>query len=433
MDKMSYFHIIKNKLNEVNTNLVHLINQTARKELINKTSIIYKLLDNLKPTVNNYSLNITNRNTNISNASVSTTTTANLEFRNKTSIIYKIFDHLKLNESHYSPTTTNMTTNISDGSVFTTTSSIKIVIAMAPSILTSSSSIPPSSNSNRRENYFLCPQFIGGFGNQLFQFASVFGIAKSKNMRVIIGSQSELNGAFKLGSHSNVLSKPTVDIRPDVSVCQTFQIRQERQACAYDPNLVNFNATDNFRLTQYLQSWKYFDSFKKDLKMQLTFRDHIQAEAYQIIKSIVKKFNYTTRREVTLIGVHVRRGDMVGNAVGYDVAAPEYMNTSVDYFLSRYNNPIFVISSQDIPWTTNYIPKNILVEYINHPKRDVIVAILASCDHTITTVGSFGWWIGWLAGGEVTYYKWPAKEGSGLRNQYSQDYSDYFYPGWIGL
>jgi galactoside 2-L-fucosyltransferase 1/2 len=61
------------------------------------------------------------------------------------------------------------------------------------------------------------------------------------------------------------------------------------------------------------------------------------------------------------------------------------------------------------------------------------MAMLASCDHTISTVGSFGWWIGWLSGGDVTYFKWPAKEGSPLRKQYGKDFSDYFYPGWIGL
>jgi hypothetical protein len=44
-----------------------------------------------------------------------------------------------------------------------------------------------------------------------------------------------------------------------------------------------------------------------------------------------------------------------------------------------------------------------------------------------------GWWTGWLTNGEVTYFKWPAKPNSTLRKQYSHDYSDYFYPNWVGL
>ncbi|VDH94561.1 Hypothetical predicted protein, partial [Mytilus galloprovincialis] len=55
----------------------------------------------------------------------------------------------------------------------------------------------------------------------------------------------------------------------------------------------------------------------------------------------------------------------------------------------------------------------------------------AYCNHTTITVGSFGWWSGWLAGGEVTYFKWPATPGSGLET--TMNYTDYFYTGWIGL
>ena len=79
------------------------------------------------------------------------------------------------------------------------------------------------------------------------------------------------------------------------------------------------------------------------------------------------------------------------------------------------------------------MPNETAVEFISTPKPEIAMAVLTLCDHVIATVGSFGWWIGWLTGGEVTYFKWPAKEGTELRKQYSKDYSDYFYPGWIGL
>ena len=42
------------------------------------------------------------------------------------------------------------------------------------------------------------------------------------------------------------------------------------------------------------------------------------------------------------------------------------------------------------------------------PRRNslpVDMAILALCDHFTSTVGTLGWWIAWLAGGNVTYYK----------------------------
>jgi galactoside 2-L-fucosyltransferase 1/2 len=61
------------------------------------------------------------------------------------------------------------------------------------------------------------------------------------------------------------------------------------------------------------------------------------------------------------------------------------------------------------------------------------MAILALCDHFISTVGTLGWWIAWLAGGNVTYYKWPARENSIFREAFDAEYTNFFYPNWVGL
>jgi galactoside 2-L-fucosyltransferase 1/2 len=264
---------------------------------------------------------------------------------------------------------------------------------------------------------------MGGLGNNLFQLASTFGIARSKNMSVVVGTNTELNRTFKLN----------VDLRNDTSVCNSLGRRGEQFHCTYDPNLSKFNNTQNLRIGSYLQSWKYFYEFRNELRKQLTFRDNIQIEVNKTINKILEKFYVSSRGEVTLVGVHIRRGDMVNHSFGYNVATPEYLSKSVQYFQSKYKNIIFVIATLDKKWTQTHMPNNTIVEYLSHPKREFLVATLALCDHTITTVGSFGWWIGWLTGGEVTYFKWPAKEGSSLRKQFSKDYSDYFYPGWIGI
>jgi galactoside 2-L-fucosyltransferase 1/2 len=54
-------------------------------------------------------------------------------------------------------------------------------------------------------------------------------------------------------------------------------------------------------------------------------------------------------------------------------------------------------------------------------------------EHFLSTVGTFGWWTGWLAGGNVTYFKWPAREKTQFRRAFGKDFSDHFYPSWIGL
>jgi hypothetical protein len=45
------------------------------------------------------------------------------------------------------------------------------------------------------------------------------------------------------------------------------------------------------------------------------------------------------------------------------------------------------------------MPKDIIVKYIQGT-TEADLAMLASCDHVITTIGTFSWWSGWLAGVE---------------------------------
>jgi hypothetical protein len=59
----------------------------------------------------------------------------------------------------------------------------------------------------------ICVMLTGGLGNNIFQFASTFGIAMSKNMTFIVNRNSYLNYVFKLN----------VNFTNDYSVCQNTQ------------------------------------------------------------------------------------------------------------------------------------------------------------------------------------------------------------------
>lgn len=55
------------------------------------------------------------------------------------------------------------------------------------------------------------------------------------------------------------------------------------------------------------------------------------------------------------------------------------------------------------------------------------MATIAECDHVIMTIGTYGW----LAGGDVVYYKMAAKPGSRFAQRINNE--DHFYPGWVGF
>ena len=61
------------------------------------------------------------------------------------------------------------------------------------------------------------------------------------------------------------------------------------------------------------------------------------------------------------------------------------------------------------------------------------MAVLSSCNHVITSTGTFSWWIGYFSKGIVLYYKSFPRKGFWLINTQFEGMGDYFLPRWIGL
>ena len=57
--------------------------------------------------------------------------------------------------------------------------------------------------------------------------------------------------------------------------------------------------------------------------------------------------------------------------------------------------------------------------------------LLASCQHVIMSVGSFGYWAAFLAGGDVVYYKDHYVKGSWKSKGYRDRFQ--FPPEWIAI
>ncbi|XP_052070475.1 galactoside alpha-(1,2)-fucosyltransferase 2-like isoform X2 [Mytilus californianus] len=274
----------------------------------------------------------------------------------------------------------------------------------------------------RNKKGSICPILQGGLGNRLFQFSTTFAVARTKQMELIVPSDTEIRKVFVI----NVTSKN----RPK-GLCKGFRKVLDKASPTYNKSLLNFSSEDNIQLGYGLQSWKYFHMYDKELRRQLTFQKHIQNTAEQTIGKILQRRKITSRKSITLVGVHIRRGDKVGNHDGFNIATPEYLNRSVNYYTKRYAAVIFLVISDGMAWSKNNMPSHVPVEFISLGKREFDMATAVACDHTIMTIGTFGWWIGYLTGGEVVYVKDAAKKGS--RFERILNFEDHFYPQWVGL
>ncbi|OWF48606.1 galactoside 2-alpha-L-fucosyltransferase 1-like [Mizuhopecten yessoensis] len=274
--------------------------------------------------------------------------------------------------------------------------------------------------------YSVCVIFKQRLGNNMFQYASSFGIAASKSMSLTISKKGEFQKIFKVSAL----------FRSDSFIETHCVKRHEKHASAYDEDLVDFANNNNYALMMYLQSWKYFIKEEKALRKEFTFTEKVQIKRDKVISTILRKHNHTSQNDVTFIGIHIRRSDrpQPNRRSQRTFATAAYLNQSVHHFLSKHlTNTIFLVCSSRIDWSRRNMPKNIAVEYITGNSAAVDLAILGSCDHMISTTGTFGWWAGWLTGGEVVYFKWPAREGTEYRQVFDANYTDFFYPGWVGF
>ena len=278
------------------------------------------------------------------------------------------------------------------------------------------------------DEHYICNVDTGRLGNQMFSYASSYGIAKDKNMTMVVLKNRMLNDYFVLDA-----------VQVNASSCENTTQRNLNVCCTYNKMFLNFTPDTNYRIGMYLQSWKYFLNHIAAIRRQFTFKKEILVKARKFMDNITEERKRRTSSSARgdnpiLVGVHIRRGDINSARLrlGFTLAPKTYIIKAMDYFTKKFSNVIFLICSDSMYWVkNNFNSTNIFYSEGNSPEVDL--SILASCNHSVMTVGTFGWWGSFLAGGETVYYKHASRDGSWLRKQYSSDYSDYFYPGWIGM
>ena len=88
----------------------------------------------------------------------------------------------------------------------------------------------------------------------MFQFASVLGITISKNVNIIVNCKSEINLFFKLNG----------DLTLNTDICSSMQLLIENISSGFDRNKVQLIKDNNFRVGQYRQPSKYFETISSN-------------------------------------------------------------------------------------------------------------------------------------------------------------------------
>ncbi len=282
--------------------------------------------------------------------------------------------------------------------------------------------------------------FQGGLGNQMFQYAALYGIAKANGMKPLVGLDNRV-----LDSFPGVIQASHVVTTPVDTKARQYSRFVEMKPNTFDGRTFSLNFAKNIVMEGFFQSWRYFDHVRADVRKIFSFRPEVQRKIDQTLTEVFGEYkerrllDKVPDRPVQFVGIHIRRGDMLeGYNVqkGYTVADTKFLRKAMNYFEETYKNVIFVACSDDGQWARNntWTPsKSSLVvfspHFDRHPTLDL--CLLSKCNHTIVTSGTFGWWGAWLGNGDVIYMKDFPKPFSTVAGTFK--HSDYYPQQWIPL
>ena len=264
-----------------------------------------------------------------------------------------------------------------------------------------------------KKHFLVIPHLGGRLGNQMFAFASSLGIASAIHYQLIIPITHSILKYFDQKYASKMVPTNLLTLSED----------------AWKKMIASSNMKwlcHNLTLKGHFQSYRYFEHIASTIRKSFVFRQDTLKTAEVFLASEIPE-------NAIKVGIHVRRGDFLSTqsiTEGRLVAEISYIRKAMTFFRKEYKHVHFIVCSNDRAWCQNNInSSDVTFSQFQVPTIDM--AILTLCDHVIMTVGTFGWWGGWLSGGTVVYLSDYAKPGSHAEKKAPRE--SYYPPKWIGM
>lgn len=256
--------------------------------------------------------------------------------------------------------------------------------------------------------------YNGRFGNQIFQFASLLGIADK------IGTQPLIPESNKNGFLQKTMDGKHFQSRFELQDCfnisndyfsSDITVHKTKAESQFHFEDSFFNLTDFTNIDGYFQSDKYFKHIEQELREILTFKDEIIDRAKELLPKIDDK---------ELVSVHVRRGDYTTPNPYHPVVSQKYLQKSIESFSNKDYH--FVVFSDDIDWCKNNWRDDNNFSYFSSDSHFVDFCAMSLCQHHITSNSSFSWWSSYLSKNQNKKVIAPKKWfGPGFSNYITSD------------
>lgn len=246
--------------------------------------------------------------------------------------------------------------------------------------------------------FMVITRVIGGFGNQLFQFAVGYALARERNTILYLDISSfrrYLTWPYQLSLISldsvksldrEFLTPLHQQLRIYLAPMSIFKVKMAKEpSLEFHPWVAALKG--NIYLEGYWQSEEYFKNYHRELADRIIRPETISLENQKKIKGLA---------EGPSCAVHIRRGDYIGNSL-HEVCTKEYYLRSMDYIAGRVPSVRFLIFTDDYSWACkNFgeMPNTLVNRPSPNSYEDFL--LMNACQNSIISNSTFSWWATWL-------------------------------------
>jgi len=256
----------------------------------------------------------------------------------------------------------------------------------------------------------------GRLGNNLFQIAAGYSLAKQHNTEVKFYAGDHITSDKE--SLYDYLQQFNTTILRDVIInagkpMNSLIVIKEKQF-AYEP----IPYVEDSLIEGFYQSEKFFESHKTEIRNLFEIDNNTK-------RVLEEKYGHILQGEIT--SINVRRGDYLTELCNHPIIAMRYFKKAINLIGHEKR---FLIVSDDIDWCkTQFKGSNFF--FVEKQSAILDIYIQTLCTNNIISNSTFGWWGAWLNKNPDKIVICPTP-WFGVAKQHC-DTSDLIPTGWIKL
>jgi hypothetical protein len=260
---------------------------------------------------------------------------------------------------------------------------------------------------------------MGRFANQMFQYASLKGIARNTGVDFCIPNHTQAVDDG-IGNKLRTELFDSFDLRVNIGLLNNGHspVVNER-FFHFDEELFRM-CPDHVSLQGYFQTEKYFKHIEQEIREDFTFKNEILKPCKEMISSVENP-----------IALHIRRTDYIINSENHLNLSLEYYEAALNLFDSDRNVIVF---SDDPVWCQEQeLFSNDRFMISENTDNRVDLCLMSLCDDFIIANSSYSWWGAWLSNNKnkkvIAPLQWFGKTG------YTKDHNtkDLIPDDWIRI